>query len=432
MLKESMYNIITEVDDGMLIYNTLSAGLLSLNSAYSKAYIHFQNTGLIEDVSLYENLKKGAMILEDEFDELGYIKTQSLMNRFGSTNYSITLAPTMKCNFRCPYCYEQGRIYTEMDSATLQKIKELISNLKKTYQSLSIAWYGGEPLLAFDIIKTLSEHAISVFGKDKYAASIVTNGYLFTEDVAKQFPNLNIKRMQITMDGPPSIHNKLRKLPNGNDTFFVILDHIKAALSYDLGVYINIRVNTDKKNIEHVDELLSYLQSVINNKNVGLYLAPIDNVNETCSGADCFITQEFANEQISFVSRNLQKGYNFAYLPKSSFYICGVVCTNGIVIDPLGDFYKCWDNIGDKTLVVGSVNTGFDYTCNLTKWTTYEFLHDSECVNCKVLPVCMGGCPHRALKNGQKRCNPIRYTVNDMSKILHEIYMRKDHTSEKV
>lgn len=38
MLKESMYNIITEVDDGMLIYNTLSAGLLSLNSAYSKAY----------------------------------------------------------------------------------------------------------------------------------------------------------------------------------------------------------------------------------------------------------------------------------------------------------------------------------------------------------------------------------------------------------
>ena len=71
MLKESMYNIITEVDDGMLIYNTLSAGLLSLNSAYSKAYIHFQNTGLIEDVSLYENLKKGAMILEDEFDELG-------------------------------------------------------------------------------------------------------------------------------------------------------------------------------------------------------------------------------------------------------------------------------------------------------------------------------------------------------------------------
>ena len=119
-------------------------------------------------------------------------------------------------------------------------------------------------------------------------------------------------------------------------------------------------------------------------------------------------------------------------MPKSSFYICGAVCTNGIVIDPLGDFYKCWDNIGDKTLVVGSVNTGFDYTCNLTKWTTYEFLHDSECVNCKVLPVCMGGCPHRALKNGQKRCNPIRYTVNDMSKILHEIYMRKDHTSEKV
>ena len=71
----------------------------------------------------------------------------------------------MACNFRCPYCYEKGKEYATMTPETIAQMKKYIQNLKNSYKRIHITWYGGEPLMAFDIIKELMEEVYQNFDK---------------------------------------------------------------------------------------------------------------------------------------------------------------------------------------------------------------------------------------------------------------------------
>lgn len=369
---------------------------------------------------MYKNLKNGQMIIEDNIDEIDLLKTQNYFMRFSNQAYGLTLAPTMKCNFDCPYCYEKGHNLHTMSSETVTKVKEFIRNLKVSTKKLSIAWYGGEPLLAFDIIKDISKTAIEEFGEE-YEADMVTNGYLLSKRIIEQLKELRIHSIQVTIDGPPDIHNKSRKLPNGGDTFFVILNNLSMIKEIVPDVDIAIRVNTDKTNIGRVDEILEYLDQYHLNDKVNLYLAPIDNINGTCNASSCFSNNEFAEEQMDFIKRNYKKGYNFINIPDANLYICGAVAGNSCIIDAEGDFYKCWDDVGRKEYRAGNLDEGLGINTNVTQWLSYEFMEE-ECKNCAFLPACMGGCPNHNIRLGEKRCAPIRENAEQMVRFMYEVF----------
>lgn len=217
----------------LFIYNTMSGGVLHLNQEYHEKFKKISADFSYEEQfpDLVENLIKGRMLVPEDVDETEAVIIQSNILRFSEKVYTLTIAPTMKCNFVCPYCYEVNKVYPQMEQNLVEKVKELFKRIKENHEYLSVAWYGGEPLLGFDIIQELSKEAINLFG-EKYIASIITNGYLLSSDIISQLEKLCIKQMQITLDGPPEIHNKRRKLPNGGDTFFVILNNIKKWLNY--------------------------------------------------------------------------------------------------------------------------------------------------------------------------------------------------------
>ena len=423
-MKMSMFNVYRESGEDLFIYNTLSGGVLHLNEEYSRKFkIIKEDTELIKDFpDLLDNLKKGSMIIEDIVNERDMILTYSNMIRFSNETCTLTLAPTMKCNFVCPYCYEVDKSYPKMNQNIIDKIKEYIKEKKEAHKYLSIAWYGGEPLLAFDIIEELSLEAIKIFG-DKYYACMVTNGYLFTDDIIKELKSLHIYDIQITLDGPPEIHNKRRKLPNGEDTFFKILENIKKIVGLFEDVHITVRVNTDKENVDYIDEILTYLEEYNIREKISLYLAPVDNINNTCNNATCLDNIEFAQEQLKFIERNWEKGYNYFNLPCANLGICGAIATNNYVIDALGDVYKCWDDIACPDRKVGNIlqNESYWVNKNLTDWLAYDIRYDEECMNCSFLPVCMGGCPNHRLRNKQKKCFPIKENAEELIRVLYKI-----------
>lgn len=427
-MKLSKFNVYVNYKNSLLIYNTLSGGILKLTDPYAGRVCSLQQERIFKDekTDLFKNLKQGEMIIEEDVNELEYLKAHNTILRFSSASYGLTIAPTMKCNFRCPYCYEKGYNLHTMTPEIVNKTKEFIQNLKSSAKFLSISWYGGEPLLAMDIIRELSETAIDTFGDD-YEASMVTNGYLLNEKNIQYLKDIRVKDIQITIDGPPDIHNSLRKLPNGEDTFFVIIKNIQQALRNYPELKITIRVNTDKNNIKRVDEILDYLQEYHLKDKIHLYLAPIDNINDTCNSAFCFNTEEFAQEQLRFVKRNLKKGYQFAYLPSANLYICGAVSINSCIIDPLGNLYKCWDDIGRQEYIAGNLETGLSKCENTTKWLNYDFLAE-KCKGCAFLPLCMGGCPNYKIRSEENKCLPIKENAVELVKLLYDI--KKENKDE--
>lgn len=92
---------------------------------------------------------------------------------------------------------------------TADKTIEFILNQVDKNTPLSIFWYGGEPLLDLKHIRYITEKLKEHSDKyESYSASIVTNGYLLTKDVAYQLKKLDIDNVQITLVGPAKIHKR--------------------------------------------------------------------------------------------------------------------------------------------------------------------------------------------------------------------------------
>ena len=430
----SRYNIEVAIDENLFIYNTFSNGVLKLDKEHAAKYKELKEEGNIgagRNSELIETLRKGQMLIDDNIDEIERLRVMHYSSKYSSDNYMLTIAPTMKCNFVCPYCYEKGRNLHTMNRDIIDKTKEYIKNIKKVASSLTISWYGGEPLLAMNIIEELSTCAIDVF-KENYFATMVTNGYRLTGENVKKLEKFKVKNIQITIDGPPDIHNKMRKLPNGQDTFFTILNNVVNALEIYPDLHVVIRVNTDKSNIDRVDEIIDYLKEYELDHKISIYLAPIDNINNTCETAEnCFTNDEFAAKQLEYLRRNFNRGYNFIKLPEPNISICGAVSNSSVIIDAQGDFYKCWDDVSDEKCKLGNIKEEYETSKNYTKWILYDPFENEKCTECTYLPICMGGCPNQVIKTGNNKCAIIKNNVDEMIKLLYQSFQRRQQEKEK-
>ena len=113
-LKESAYNFIYDDlgKDQIVFYNSRTGALAVVHEDQYKQYKGFQEKGKeIEDAEFLKNLLKCGYLLPAEVDEKFLIKTNMMQGRYNKNLLSLTIAPTMACNFRCIYCFEKGHIH---------------------------------------------------------------------------------------------------------------------------------------------------------------------------------------------------------------------------------------------------------------------------------------------------------------------------------
>lgn len=269
-MKLSMFNVETHIDDGLLIYNSLTSGILFLNNKYKLDYLRLKNENKNLRQDLKDALEKGRMIIENDVDELGMVKVFNNSARFDDSILSLTLAPTMNCNFACPYCFEAGFRNTNMTDETEEQLIRFIRDNSKDKKGVGICWYGGEPMLAMKRIESITKKLWKDNKiKENFSADIVTNGFYLTRERAILLRNLGVKSCQITLDGPPRIHDTRRIPRNGQPTFYKILNNIKECADV---LNIVIRVNVDKSNIDTVVEVLDIIEENNLKNKVGFYI----------------------------------------------------------------------------------------------------------------------------------------------------------------
>ena len=203
VLKESIYNYNIVYNNKLVLYNRYSGNLLKLD--YEKS---IENT-----MKLNYDLLSQKGFLVSTFDK-EYEK--ALMNYYDDVydnKMLLTLMPTEECNFRCNYCYESFK-KGKMSENIVKNIKSYISKHISNYSSLFLSWFGGEPLLALDIIEELSEFIINMSRRSKrnFYASITTNGYLLNAENFKRLLQCKVLHYQVTLDGLQQSHNKFRVL----------------------------------------------------------------------------------------------------------------------------------------------------------------------------------------------------------------------------
>lgn len=421
-MKNSKYNIFVKNDfpNKSLIYNSKTGSLVDLDIEAESFFLRFEKNNKMDiPFKYYDTMLKTGIIIDDELNELDELSLLRRRSQFSNNYLGMTIAPTLDCNFRCIYCYEKNALDNLMMSTeTQESIVKFVEDKIKTISGFQVTWYGGEPLLAMDVINNLSEKFIKICKDNEvhYSAGIITNGYLLDKKIAKELKSDKVNFAQITLDGIKEIHDKRRFTKEHQPTFERILKNIDIATAYI--ERISIRVNVDKKNSTGIPILIQELESRGILKKALPYLGYVDDINDCYSSKLCMSYNDYSKIKFDLEEVLVQKGFNntfLSYYPRQITNVCGAECDYSFIIDPDGDFYKCWNDIGNKELSVGSFNLkenlGNKNANLIFEYMLFDPTKDSKCKECNLLPICMGGCPKQRLEN-KSRCTYLKHTLD--------------------
>lgn len=103
---------------------------------------------------------------------------------------------------------------------------------------------------------------------------------------------------------------------------------------------------------------------------------------------------------------HLQKEYHFKrynIIPKIQIGRCSATAEHSYIIDPKGNLYKCWNDIGIENLCIGNVSEGIKNNSLIAKYVVgSDKYSDFSCLNCKLFPICEGGCNRRRIDNRER------------------------------
>lgn len=394
-MKVSNYTTEIQIDDGKsMLYNTLSR----------KYYVY--NVEDKEEIwSLLRNLNCGSytfqeiewlkiwlekkIVLQDAIDELSELKVLENTAKYQDSTYNILIYATNACNFRCTYC-EQKHVTRVLDEKIMEQILKLVKNAAKKSKKVKIDWFGGEPVIEykkmFYILEKVNE-ICSAEGTSVYS-TITTNGYLLTDAMLEQMQKLNIKSMQITIDGNRTSHDARRVLANGKGTFVKVMENVNKVLQHDIKV--TLRINVDAENIEDISEVLN-------------------GIDKKCrSQVFVSISNIFQNKEMLSTYSLLRQAIDMGYkiIGRENSYIhCHACQKNAIVIDTDGSVLLCSNTDSDEKRM-GYLdidgNVRIERLSDYYKLKSISALDNPQCRDCIELPYCIGSCKYSRMKNNQK------------------------------
>lgn len=423
-MKLSKFAIFLKEENLHIAYCSRTNALFEITPQLYSYFITNKKNESIDTSTFDENTLKflahHKIIVENNEDELyiNDLKFKTLQFSFSQKNLCLTIAPTTKCNFRCNYCFEPHKDYRSMSENTITKLIEFIKNHKDA-ETLSLTWYGGEPLMALDAIDRILTKIQSI-NIPIVEHEIITNGYYFNDEAIKLFTKFPLQQIQITIDGNKQRHDIVRKnFETKSPSFDIIVSNMDKIITELPNTLLSVRVNIEKNNKEQFAEIEKYLNNRWNNHgNYNIYPGFIrrDNQNKTDFSKDVLRGKEIIDFQQSVVCK-CESDY-----PELTPKNCSANRINAYVIGPNGEIYKCWNDVTDTTKIIGHINN--DEVVNRKLLYDYMFstawFEDKKCLDCNVLPICFGGCPWYKVRNLISNAN-----FNTCSLLKDETYLKR-------
>lgn len=429
LFKPSAYNLIADTPDGdVVVVNTLSGSHTLFPSAHregARALLKQQQIELTPtNRELVETLTKvGVLVPADSNEQRKLRYLQSHQTSTAKTLHLIVL-PTEKCNFRCTYCYEdfaQGKMTPEVRSALKKFMLAQIPSLR----ALSVDWFGGEPLLAFDVIKDILPDVLHACAQSGCAVSghITTNGYFLTPEVASQLIDLKVESFQITLDGPRQYHNQRRRLHRPRDqveaqddegTFDRIMSNVKSLLALRRIFNLQLRTNYDRDSLPVMSEWIDEMAAIVgDDPRVRVDFCPI--WTDPCKvDVSIALGEEKQRTHVQLLSEAHQRGLRTnapEYLGLGGL-VCYAAKANSLVVRSDGTLNKCTVALEADYNHVGRIE--MDGTLQLdvdkfAKWTSSGLEEDVVCQKCSLSAACQGNaCPLERFENHKRPCPPAK------------------------
>ncbi len=430
-LRASRYNhfLVLRESGVILGYNALSG--LSVEFPISSAetihrILSSPNDELTDrEFGVKLTLTQGGFLISETIDELALIKVHYRQSRFQVTGVGYTVLLTRDCNLRCPYCFQEHQ-KDVLAPEVADALVEMADRDTRGGKPLSVTWFGGEPLLHLDLLFNLAKRLRAVARKNRseFGHSFISNGYLLTPAVAEKLAKIGCRSTQITLDGPRRIHDTKRVLRGGAPTFDRIVKNMLAAAGR---MSISVRVNIDRNNVDSMEELLDELEAAGLRGKVRIYFARIQPVTQFCSDVAgvCCGAEDFSKWESRFEMRKLERGWGSPRYPALRGP-CAADSIVGKTICPDGTIVKCWNDVSSPEKAIGHLLkptlSEEAMAGNQLHWMSWDPFEKAECVECNILPLCMGGCPSEVFRlklRNRGDCTSLRYNLKETIGLIY-------------
>ncbi|TGE15020.1 radical SAM/SPASM domain-containing protein [Hymenobacter elongatus] len=367
------------------------------------------------DISLLSN---EVLIIKNHLEN-HKINLESKISDYLNNAAAICIMPTEKCNFRCTYCYESFE-KGKMGENTINSIIKYIQKNAKLYNFFNLSWFGGEPLLQYQIIKRISQEFRNQQLLNKFTGSIsvTTNGSLLTEEVVRELSDVDINLIQISIDGPPEIHDKQRITYNQKGTYHTILANMEYALR-NSNSHFTLRINLDTTNSNNYKAVADWLEEDISKRfqefgtRVEIRVVSIWNATNTSIEGICIQDEERLIKYLRVKSILSKTNNQFLeqYAQEVS-QIGSLACyagkPNHYIVGSDGTLYKCTVALKLEDNILGFIKENGDLSIDETKeakWTKLNSLTDPQCNKCSFSQSCMGiHCPLTRMQTNSQPC----------------------------
>ena len=422
----SRYNVRAVTGDGRLVLWNTYRGTMNVFSAKQRKPIEtlLSRKGFEAKLGgMVKYLHDRGFLVKEGTDEYRRFQLGFGQQHYRTDRLELILLSSEDCNFRCEYCYEDFPRGT-MEPWVRAGVKKVVERSLSRLRSLSISWFGGEPLYGWPAIEELAPFFVEVAEKhDLYLSSnITTNGYLLTPEVAEKMLAWRINRYQITIDGIPEDHDRNRPGRDGSGTFNTIFSNLQALRDRPEEYKVDIRVNYDRNNHLHMREFLDLLQREFEGdarfqlrfRVIGRWGGPNDPQLEVCGAEDA------KRIQMELRSEARRRGLNVSDDLREVKGLGGQVCyaarPYNFIIGASGKVMKCTVDMDKQDRnIVGQLTEEGDLQLDpdqMALWTEPAYTQDTKCQKCVVLPVCQGVfCPLIRIEEDKSPCTPLRMTI---------------------
>jgi len=372
---------------------------------------------------LYDEMsdKYAVSDLKEAYNEILQLTVEGLL--FSEFDYSETAQnealPVVKalclnvahdCNLRCGYCFagegEYGLKREMMSIKTGKKAIDFIINNSGNRHNLEIDFFGGEPLMNFDVVKKIVEYARAEEKKHNknFRFTMTTNGLLL-DDENLIYINKHMHNLVLSLDGRKIVNDKMRKTVSGDSCYDIILPKLlKAANSRGQDNYY-VRGTFTHHNLDFSKDVLHLADLGFKQISVEPVVAG-DDKDYAIKKADLpKIYKEYellTNEMISRFGK--EDDFNFFHFmidleggPCLAKRLAGCGAgTEYLAVTPDGYLYACHQFIGNEKYKLGDVESGI--ASGLTKeFKNLNVFTKEDCKNCWAKYYCSGGCAANAL-----------------------------------
>ncbi|MBR6754542.1 MAG: thioether cross-link-forming SCIFF peptide maturase [Clostridia bacterium] len=414
------YNIVLDICSGSVhAVDDVAYDIISLFESKSKDEIIAEINGkylgvdgitesdILECYDQINELKEAKkLFVEDTFEPMA----GELKRKTSGVIKALCLHIAHTCNLNCSYCFaSQGKYHGDRAIMSFEVGKRALDFLVEnsgSRRNLEVDFFGGEPLMNFDVVKQLVEYARSI-EKEKnknFRFTLTTNGLLIDDDVI-DFANREMSNVVLSLDGRKEVHDRFRVDYAGNGSWERIVPKFKKLVDARNGKNYYMRGTFTHANPDFLKDIQTMLDLGFNELSMEPVVCASGDPSELTE-QDLPIVLDQYEKLASLMLEREKEGKPFTFY-HYMIDLSGGPCiykrisgcgsgTEYMAVTPWGDLYPCHQFVGDEKFKLGDIWNGVDNTDIQNEFLECNVYARKECRDCWAKLYCSGGCAANA------------------------------------